>query len=116
MKRGEIWTVSDASDYAGKPRPAAIIQADGFKLDSVTVCPITSSPMEAPLFRIVVEPSDRNGLLVPSRLMVDKVTTLPITKVGRCIGILSDRNLSTLTRAIAVFLGVGAVASREHDE
>ena len=30
MKRAEIWTVAGGSDYAGKPRPAVIIQDDVF--------------------------------------------------------------------------------------
>jgi mRNA-degrading endonuclease toxin of MazEF toxin-antitoxin module len=30
MKRGEVWTVSGGKDYAGKPRPAVIMQDDSF--------------------------------------------------------------------------------------
>ncbi|MEJ0048614.1 MAG: type II toxin-antitoxin system PemK/MazF family toxin [Rhodospirillales bacterium] len=42
MKRGEIWTVSGAAGYAGKPRPAVIVQDDHFDAtNSVTVCPFT---------------------------------------------------------------------------
>ena len=26
VRRGEIWTVAGAKDYAGKPRPAVILQ------------------------------------------------------------------------------------------
>jgi mRNA interferase MazF len=29
MRRGEIWTVAGGAAYAGKPRPAVIIQDDG---------------------------------------------------------------------------------------
>ncbi len=28
MKRGEVWTVAGGTDYAGKPRPAIVIQDD----------------------------------------------------------------------------------------
>jgi mRNA interferase MazF len=78
MKRGEIWTVAGGADYAGKPRPAAIIQDDNFDATrSITVCAFTSDPTDAPLFRIPVKPNEHNGLHAPSSLMVDKITTVP---------------------------------------
>jgi mRNA-degrading endonuclease toxin of MazEF toxin-antitoxin module len=53
-------------DYASIPRPFVIVQDDGFQeTDSIAVCPLTTDPTEAPLFRVPVEPSDRNGLLLP---------------------------------------------------
>jgi mRNA interferase MazF len=83
MRRGEIWTVADGRDYAGKPRPVVIVQDDSFDAtDSITVCAVTTGQTEAPLFRLPVEPNDRNGLLATSRLMVDKITTVPKSKVG----------------------------------
>ena len=30
MNRGEIWTVAGVPAYAGKPRPAVIVQDDAF--------------------------------------------------------------------------------------
>ena len=51
MTRGEVWTVS-ASGYAGKPRPAVIVQDDRFDATaSVTICVFTTDDTEAPLFR-----------------------------------------------------------------
>ncbi len=44
---------------------------------SVTVCPLTTNPVVAPLTRIEVEPSPLNGFDPPSRLMVDKLMTMP---------------------------------------
>jgi mRNA interferase MazF len=59
MKRGEIWTVSDGKDYAGKPRPVVIAQDDSFDAtNSVTVCAFTTDETEAPLFRLQVEPTN----------------------------------------------------------
>jgi len=79
LKRGEIWIVAGGKDYAGKPRPAVIVQDDRFDAtDSITICVITSDKSEAPLFRIVIQPSDQNGLTIISRLMVDKITTIPL--------------------------------------
>lgn len=83
MKRAEIWTVSGGADYAGKPRPAVIIQDDHFDTDSVTICPFTTDPTDAPLIRLVIEPNQGNGLDTPSRIMVDKVTTVRRAKLGR---------------------------------
>ncbi len=68
MRRGEVWTVSGGKDYAGKPRPVVIVQDDSFDAtDSITICAFTTDPTEAPLFRLPVEPSERNGLRSSSR-------------------------------------------------
>lgn len=107
MRRGEIWTISGGADYAGKPRPSVIVQDNLFDAtDSVTICAFTTDPTEAALFRILVEPSERNGLRVPSSLMVDKLTTVPKRKVGSRVGRLDDEDLVRLNRAIVVFLGL----------
>ena len=91
MRRGDIWTVGGGRDYAGKPRPVVIVQDDSFDAtNSITICAFTTDETEAPLFRLPVEPNDRNGLLATSRLMVDKITTVPKSKVGAQIGRLDD--------------------------
>ncbi|NNM96591.1 MAG: type II toxin-antitoxin system PemK/MazF family toxin, partial [Candidatus Dormibacteraeota bacterium] len=55
MRRAEIWTVAGGSGYAGKPRPALIVQDDRFDTDSVTICPFTTDSTDAPLFRLEVQ-------------------------------------------------------------
>ena len=108
MKRGEIWTVAGGAAYAGKPRPAVIIQDDRFDAnDSVVVCPVTSDPTDAPSFRIPVEPDDENGLRPPCRLMVDKVSAVPRARLRRRVGALGAEETTNLNRAIVVFLGLG---------
>ena len=112
MKRGEIWTVSSGQEYAGKPRPAVIIQDDAFDATaSVTICTFTTDPTEAPIFRLLVEPTKENGLRHESRLMVDKFTTVPRVKIGSKVGRLADSDLLRLNRAVVVFIGL-AGASR----
>jgi mRNA interferase MazF len=112
MRRGDIWTVSGGRDYAGKPRPVVIVQDDAFdSTDSITVCSFTTDPTEAPLFRLSVEPNERNGLRSSSRLMVDKITTVPKSKVGERIGRLDDEDIVRLNQAVMVFLGL-AVSPR----
>lgn len=109
MKRGEIWTVAGGRDYAGKPRPAVIVQDDRFDAtDSITLCAFTTDPTDAPLFRLLVVPEERNGLREPSRLMVDKLTTVRRAKLGTRIGRLGDEDLVRLNRVIVVFLGLAA--------
>jgi mRNA interferase MazF len=107
MRRGDIWTVAGGRDYAGKPRPVVIVQADSFDAtDSITICAFTTDETEAPLFRLPVEPNDRNGLLATSRLTVDKITTVAKSKVGAQIGRLDDEDILRLNQAILVFLGL----------
>lgn len=107
MTRGEIWTAAGGKDYAGKPRPVVIVQDDRFDAtSSLTICAFTSDPTDAPLFRLVVEPSEANGLAASSRLMIDKVTTVPKSKLGRRIGRLADDDMVRLNRALMIFLGL----------
>jgi mRNA interferase MazF len=102
VRRGEIWTVAGDKNYAGKPRPVVIVQDDSFDgTDSITVCPFTSDETDAPLFRLPVEPNDRNGLSAACRLMVDKITTVPKTKVGIQVGRLNDEDILRLNQARA---------------
>lgn len=106
MKRGEVWTAAAGQDYGGKPRPAVIIQDDRIETASITVCGFTTSSAEAPTVRPLVSPSDENGLTVPSKLMADKIMTIPRGKLGRRIGKLSDADMAGLNEAILVFLGL----------
>jgi mRNA interferase MazF len=107
MKRGDVWTVAGGKDYAGKARPVVILQDDSFDgTDSITICAFTTDDTDAPLFRLPVEPNERNGLRVPCFLMVDKVTTVPKSKVGAHIGRLDDEDVLRLNQAVLVFLGL----------
>lgn len=117
MKRGEVWTVSGAG-YAGKPRPAVIVQDDRFDATaSITICVFTTDQTEAPLIRLPVAPSASNGLRSVSRLMADKITTVPKNRLGQRIGQLSTPDMERLGGAIVRFLGlretlVGSVSDR----
>ncbi len=107
MKRGDIWTAAGGSEYAGKPRPVVIIQDDRFDTTaSVTICAFTTAPAEVPLIRLPVEPDEANGLDQRSSLMVDKVTTVPRTRLGKHVGRLADEDMVKLGRALVVFMGL----------
>ncbi|MHB1518913.1 MAG: type II toxin-antitoxin system PemK/MazF family toxin [Acidimicrobiales bacterium] len=107
MRRGDIYTAAARGVYGGKPRPVMIVQDDRFDVSaSVTVCPLTTNPIEAPLLRLPVEPSESNGLDQLSFLMVDKVTTMPRGNIRDRIGRLGDNHVVQLNRALIVFLGL----------
>lgn len=109
MRRGEIWTVAGGKDYAGKPRPAVILRDDRFdKTASVTLCAFTTDPTDAPLFRLLIQPSAANGLRAACRLMVDKITTVSKPKIGTLVGRLANEDILRLNRALLVFLGIAA--------
>src|SRR3954451_7232380 len=104
MKRGEIWTIAGG---AGKPRPAVIVQDDRFDAnDSIVVCPLTTDPTPAPIFRLSVQSSARSGLRAPFAMMVDKLTAVPRRRLGTLVGSLSSAEVKALNRAIFVFLGL----------
>jgi mRNA interferase MazF len=108
LRRGEIWTIAGGKDYAGKPRPAVVLQDDRFDAtESITVCAITTDPTEAPLFRILIARNERNGLNALSRLMVDKITTVPKNKLRHRIGHLDAKDMERVNQAILIFLGLG---------
>ncbi len=109
MTRGEIYTAAARGPYTGKPRPVVILQDDRFDATaSVTVCPFTTNPVEAPLLRIPIDPSEDNGLGQTSQLMVDKVTTVPRSSLGERLGKLRDEELVALNRSLIVFLGLAS--------
>ncbi len=87
-----------------------IVQDDHFDTESVTVCLLTSDRTEAPLFRLAIEPDAGNGLDAPSRIMVDKVTTVRRSRLGIRVGVLDDANVLRLNRALVVFLGIAGSA------
>jgi len=106
MTRGDFVTVAVQGDF-GKPRPALVIQADQFsEHSSVTVLPVTSTLVAAPLLRITVEPSADNGLRKPSQVMVDKAVTIRREKIGKSIGRIDVNALIEIERCLALFLGI----------
>lgn len=106
MRRGDFVTIAMQGDL-GKPRPALVIQADQFDQHAtVTVLPVTSTTVAAPLLRISVRPDASNGLLKPSQIMVDKTMTVRRDKVGPTFGRIDVDSLVEVERSLAVFLGI----------
>ena len=106
MHRGDLVPVAIQGDF-GKPRPALIVQSDLFNAhESVTVLPVTSSTIDAPLLRVTVTPSPQNGLRQASQIMVDKAVTVRRDKLGRVFGHIEADTLLEVERCMAVFLGI----------
>ena len=106
LRRGTVVTVASPGAFSGKPRPAVVVQADRWLQahPSVILCPLTSTLRQAPLVRIAVEPSPRNGLRKPSQLMVDKLFTVPIQALGEVVGQLEPDVLVDLDLALRGWL------------
>jgi len=107
MRRGDIVTVAAPGDY-GKPRPAVIIQADVLNeaAQSTIVALVTGHLLDAPLLRLSLQPDPGNGLQKPSQVQINRLLTLPTTKIGATIGRLSEEELIELDRLLAVVLGL----------
>jgi mRNA interferase MazF len=106
VRRGDLITVSAPRDY-GKPRPATVIQSDWpTATDSVLVALLTSELVNAPLYRLTIEPSDANGLKAPSQVMIDKIVAIPREKCGKVIGRLDESERIALNHMIAVVVGL----------
>ena len=107
MRRGEVVAVATAGDY-GKPRPAVIVQTDALpaKHASVVVCQMTSDLIDAPDFRVTIDPDQQNGLRTRSQIMADKPVTIRRERVGKIIGILDAKDLTRLDVAVAFVMGL----------
>jgi mRNA interferase MazF len=106
MKRGDIVTVSAQGDY-GKPRPAVVIQSDWLRFtDSVLVALLTSTLVDAPVYRLNLEPDKSNGRKISSQIMVDKILALPRDKCGKVLGKLDQASLATLNHMLSVVIGL----------
>jgi len=107
VRRGDIHVAAARGIYTGKPRPVVIVQDDRFDATaSVTVCPLTTNPVDAPLIRIAVEPTAATGIEQLSQIMVDKITTMPRANLRDRLGRLADADLVRLDRVLLVFLGL----------
>ena len=106
MRRGDLVIVSAPRDY-GKPRPAVVVQSDWLTAtDTVLVALLTTALAEAPLYRLMIEPSGLDGLKEPSQIMIDKIVAIPREKCGRVIGRLNESERITLNHALAVVVGI----------
>jgi mRNA interferase MazF len=107
MRRGDVVTVATTGDY-GKPRPAVIVQTDALPAGhaSVVICPITSEVVNAPDFRVTLNPTSENALRVQSQVMVDKLVAVRRERIGRQIGRLAVEDVIRINAALAFVTGL----------
>ena len=106
LKRGEILTQSGGPSYAGKPRPVLIIQSDLLSgTESIITCLFTSQANENVPTRPRFVPDAGNGLRETSDLMVDKITTVERSKLGKRIGAVSAEDMERVEDAMLLVLG-----------
>ena len=106
VRRGDVVVVATRGAYTSKPRPALVVQADLFNEThaSMTICPITSAMLDAPLFRVALPPGPRTGLTAPSQVMVDKIVSVPRATVSRRIGQCGDEEMERVSDALRLWL------------
>ncbi len=107
MRRGDFITIALQGD-AGKPRPALVIQADELFADLLTivVLPLTSALADLPLTRVNVEPTEANGLRVPSQVMVSRPQSALRERIGAVIGRADAPVMLEVGRKLALLLGL----------
>jgi len=106
--RGDLVTVAMQGDF-GKPRPALVVQSDKFdEKSTVVILPVTSTLIDAPLFRVSVTPSSSNGLQKPSQVMIDKIITVRSDKIVEAFGRIESHAMLEIERCLAVFIGIAA--------
>lgn len=109
MKRGDIvWCVM-SSDF-GKVRPAVVVQSDLFNglRETTVLCPLTTTDVEAPLFRIALAPDADNQLEKPSWAMVDKVCSVKNTSIREVQGKVPAESMASIDEALMLWLGLGS--------
>lgn len=109
MTRGDLVVVADGrGDFAGKPRPALIVQAEGYAdaFPTITLCPLTSRLADGIWFRVPVAAGGATGLTVPSNVQIDKMQSVRRTRIGGRIGRIDDATSRLVDAALRRWLGL----------
>ncbi len=67
---------------------------------------MTSALVDAPFYRLLIEPDATNSLMAPSQVMVDKIVALPRAKCGRVVGRIGEASLIALNHMLSVMIGL----------
>lgn len=107
IRRGDV-VICALQGELGKPRPAVVLQSDLFNEShgSMTVCPVTSHLVDAPLFRVMLKPEATNGLKTASQAMVDKLSTVGRQRIRTVVGHLAPDDLARVEEAAMLWLGL----------
>ena len=87
-----------------------MIQSDLFAqlTSTVTVALLTSTALDAPLIRVPVERSEKNGLRKRSYVMIDQIFSAGTRRCGQVFGHLDDADMLAVNRALALFVGIAS--------
>ena len=108
MKRGEIWTLRD-SQYASKARPAVIVQADlADDFESVILVLLTTFDRHGCATRVLITPTNTNGLKETSYVMSEKLLTVRQSDLGFRVGALTADQMHEVSRQLVAVLGITA--------
>lgn len=105
MKRYEVrWTALDPAEGAemAKTRPTVIVSLDALndRLDTVTVCPLTSQLHPAWRTRLGVRVGRRRA-----EIAVDQIRTISKARLGGKLGSLTESDARALRRLITEMYG-----------
>ena len=108
MKRGQIVTAVGRGDFARKPRPVLVIQAETFSLyhPTITVCPITSIESHDTLYRVPIGRTDENGLYADGEIEIDLIQAIRRQRIGAVIGQASEEVLFAVDQSLRRWLAL----------
>lgn len=92
----------------GKPRPAIVMQADDLiaAYSTILACPLTTHLIDAPLLRPSLEPTEDNGLRLPSQVMVEKITPVRKEAIAQQVGRLTEDDMTRIETALIHIIGL----------
>ncbi|WP_267393293.1 MULTISPECIES: type II toxin-antitoxin system PemK/MazF family toxin [unclassified Sphingomonas] len=101
---GAIVLVADWGD--GAERPCVVVQSDLFNEShsTVTLCPLTSRVGGEALFRVTVSPREQNGLTAECEVQVDRIASIPRTRLRGVIGHASATRMEQIDQALRRWL------------
>jgi len=76
------------------------------KQERSRLCFVSGTLVDAPLIRLDVQPTAENGLQKSSQIMIDKLMSVERGNLQAPFGRLNDEAMISVTRSMAVFLGL----------
>lgn len=106
MRRGDIVRTVGRGDFATKPRPALVVQADAFNEHhpAITVCPITSHLTGDIFYRVPVSADEISGLLDDSEIEIDRLQAIWRYRVREKIGAVPEEIMFSVDQALRRWL------------
>ena len=109
-KRGEIWLVAfdpTIGSEIGKTRPTVVLSNDRNNefSETVTVLPVTSKTEKIYPFEAAI-PAGPSGLRVDSKAKADQIRTVAKARLVKRLGVLDDKRLAQIERAVLIHLGM----------